>query len=183
MKFTLGPTGRPGDPFGYDRPLVVEINSPTRKSTFLGSDPGEWFPSEHAKLDSGDIFEAFGSGGGEPASMRFVKISLPPIAKSDFAGLGDGPASGPAIKLTPIESSDFAGLEDIPEADDAAFIKRARNAAATTDIDAFAEGGQIIESESLYRSSTGFEVLKRVVVSKSGRERTVVSCPGHLCVI
>lgn len=183
MQFRLGPNGRPGDPFGDDKIVLVEINSSSRESSSLGSDPGNWFPPQHAKLDSGDIFEAFGPGGGEPASMRFVKISLPPIAKSDFAGLENGPASGPAIQLAPTAHSDFAGLADIPEAEDATFIKGARSAPATTDVDDFAERGQIIESESLYRSSTGWEVLKRVVLSKSGRERTVVSCPGHLCVI
>lgn len=127
MRFNLGPLGQPGDPFGDDKEITVDL--------------GEGPRARPEKL--------FKSG-----------------ERDRFAGLGDGPEE---VLRVP---GDDAG--------EGSFRKGSDSGAQDGD---FEDRGQIIESESLYRSSTGWEVRKRIVMSKSGRERTVVSCPGHLVVI
>jgi hypothetical protein len=198
MKFNLGPLGQPGDPLGDDKGITVDMEDSPRAR------PGEF---KLAKLSDCLPPDTSVSSTIAPDPLGFdslplspaaesLKITLAPPARSesDFAGLEERPIAPSSrfakFDLAPAVKADFAGLGDAPEealrvpgdgAGEGSFRKGSDSGAQ--DPEDFEDRGQIIETESLYRSSTGWEVTKRIVMSKSGRERTVVSCPGHLVVI
>lgn len=126
MTFNLAPIGAPGDPFGHDKPAVVDVPA---RATAVGSFklPVESFLPE-VPMPTAAPGDPFGDDKATVSpAMRFVKINLGPATRgNDFAGLGDMPSSTSSrfekFNLPPMAKSNFAGLEET-EQPDASFTK------------------------------------------------------------
>ena len=148
------------DPLGVsDAPLRIEM--PTASEVLA-----KRAAAEKAFKRAADPFAGLDDGAAEPTyssptSFKFAAHSQQPAEKAGdmFEALGPTPAPTPAPAAKPADGE---------------FVK--------ADFEKFADGGEIIERETLYSTSSGWKVQKRVVL-KSGRERTVITCPGVIAVI
>lgn len=184
MKIILGALGKASDPFGYVPPEIVNVpDRPTndRSGAFKLAPAESFLPSTEppARFAASDNFAGLGDA---PPSGNYSSIKLAPLPADGF--FGTAPVSGQAIKLAPEQRSGdmFEAFGPTPAPTPAPAATPADDEFVKADFEKFAEGGEIIERETLYSTSSGWKVQKRVVL-KSGRERTVITCPGHLVVI